>query len=534
MSFINELLPVLVLASLAAGFSTDETDLYLVQSEFGDSISCDMMAQGIFLVWWDNKNDLSEEASILLDSMMAYREISLDTMEMRDPPNPEDGFYFNVYLHEQGDVFPNGWACGVGTDTFGYPYMTLPIGVLGDWVTISHEAFHVFQYNSDAPGFEGVDIFWYIEASANWFAAITHPDHPNAFVEAMTLVKVPHVTMWLGYDNYPSYYPDNWQRYCHQYAMALFLYYLTEVEGMPYSLICNGFYNGSSCPQDLNPQEYLFQSEFVEDLRTSFMNWAAHMTNGFDFILPAQVETAELHWNSYADPEDDNQFTKIFDYTSPSGWYGPPDSIATTAWSFNTYKVLNAGDDAYSFTIQGSEIGSMGDPAFFRGKIVVQNTFSETRFYDLEMQSEFYGTLTVDVSQADTALYFIVGSLPEIFSGSEQVFPYLISVEPVLSSVDPHIGNTGELFMEGCTPNPFSVQTSFEFNVPSQGHASLEIYDLTGRLVSTLLDQEINSGTHELSWDGRDGTGMDLASGIYVIRLQHAGNHLSQRLTLLR
>ena len=534
MSLIKVLLPVFVIASLAAGAITDQADIYLVQSEFGDSISCDLMAEGIFLVWWDNKNDLSQEASLLLDTMMTYRDISLDTMEMQDPPNPEDGFFFNVYLHETGDVFPEGWACGVGTDTFGYPYMTLPIGVLSDWVTISHETFHVFQYNSDAPGFEGVDIFWYIEASANWFAAITHPDHPDAFVEAMALIKVPQVTMWLGYDNFPSYYPENWQRYCHQYAMALFLYYLTEVEGMPYSLICNGFYNGISYPQDLNPQEYLFQSEFVGDLRTSFMNWAAHMINGFDFILPSQVETAELHWNSYGDPEDDNQFTKTFDYTSSFGWYSPPDSLSTTAWSFNTYKVLNTGDEAYNFIIQGSETGSMGDPALFRGKVVVENAFSETRFYDLEMQNEFSGSLTVDVSEADTVLYFIVGSLPETFSGSEQVFPYMISVEPVFSSLDPHMGNTGVLLMEVCAPNPFNVQTSIDFNVPSQGHVSLQIYDVSGRLISTLLDQELNSGAHELFWDGIDGAGMDLASGMYVLRLQHAGSYLTQRLTILR
>ncbi len=521
-----------LMATSALGSVTGAYDLeYEIQSEFGDASSCDYVSQGIFLVWWDNSNDLTQEANILLDSMAVYRDACLGSLKMQDPPNPQDGFFFNVYLHEPGDVFPDGWACGVGTDCYGYPYMTLPIGILEDWITISHESFHVFQYSCDSPGFEGVDIFWYIEASANWFAAITYPESENAFMEAMTLVKVPHVSMWLGYDNFPQYYPDNWQRYCHQYAMALFLYYLTEIEGMPHSLICDGFYNGGSFPQDLNPQEFLFEAECVGDLRTHFMNWAARMTNGFDFILPSQLETAEYHWNTYADPEDDNQFTVIFDELSPYGWYSPPDSLATTAWSFNTYKVLNSGYGGYSFILQGSEEGTMGDPSLFRGKVVIQNAFSGARFYDLEMESDVLGSLTVDVSAADTALYFIVGSLPEVFAGSEQVFPYTICVEPTLTGVESH---PGELVFESCAPNPLSHGTSVRFSIPAGGDVSLNVYDLAGHLVASVIDRQFTAGTHQLYWEGRASSGDLLPSGLYVMRLQHSGASSDQRLTILR
>ena len=527
------LLTVLIVTCLAnAAFSAD-VDFFQIQSEFGDSISCDYLTQGIYAVWWDSKNDLTQEAYILLDSMMAYGDICLNNLEMQNPPNPQNGFYFNVYLHEPGDVFPDGWACGVGTDSYGYPYMTLPIGILGDWVTISHETFHVYQYNSDAPGFEGVDVFWYIEASANWFAAITHPGHPNAFVEAMTLVKVPHVAMWLGYDNFPSYYPDNWQRYCHQYAMALFLYYLTEIEGVPYSLICGGFYNNGPSPQDLNPQEYLFQAEWTVDLRTQFMNWAARMTNGYDFILPSQLEMAELHWNTYGDPEDDNEFTQVFNYSS-YGWYSPPDSLATSAWSFNTYKILNTGLGGYNFILQGSDTGSMGDPSHFRGKVLVKNAYEESRIYDLQMQTETQGSLVLEVLPADTALYFIVGSLPEAFSGSEQLFPYMISVEPTLSSTDPPGGESARLALDHSCPNPFNTRTAIGFTIPFQGQVTLDVFDLAGRPVTTLLNEQMQSGSHEVFWNGKNYSGDFLPAGLYTIRLYHAGTCVTDRLTLLR
>jgi hypothetical protein len=491
------------------------------------------MARGIFLVWWDNKNDLSDEAAVLLDSMAVYRETCLYSLPMQDPPNPQDGYYFNVYLHEPGDVFPSGWSCGVGTDTYGYPYMTLPIGILNDWITISHETFHAFQYSSDAPGFSQNDCFWYIEGSANWFAAITYSEHPNAFVEAQSLVRIPHVPMWLGYDNFPSYYPENWQRYVHQYAMALFLFYLTEEVGVPYSLICRGFYNEEG-PQELLPQEYLYAELGNEAMRNYFIDWAAHMTNDFDFILPSQKAMAMVHWNTYADPDDDNEFTKIYEDGFTAEWFRPPDSLATTAWSFNTYKVLNGSIDPYTFHLLGDVSGSLGDPAYFQGKILVKNSLSGARFYDIDMLNDTAGSLTVEVTPADTAMYFIVASMPETFTGIDQVFQYCINIERGATSVNTPPEYPSVLHMERNSPNPFSSVTMMEFSIPAAGPVSLTVYDLSGHLVTTVLEEDLPAGCHETVWDGKDSTGRDLPGGVYLSKLEASGQVVHGVMTLLR
>ncbi len=510
-------------------------DIYLVQSQFGDFFSCDTMAVGIFLVWWDRTNDLTEEAAPLLDSMAAYRGYCLDSLDMMDPPNPRDGYYFNVYLHENGDVFPDGWSCGVGTDCYGYPYMTLPIGVLGDWMTISHETFHAFQYSSNAPGFDPPDANWYVEATANWFAAVNYPWFPNAFLEAESLVRLPHVPMWLGYANFPDSYPENWQRYVHQYAMALFLFYLTEEEGIPYSLICGGFYNSdNSLPQDLLPQEYLVSFPGAVDMRAHFINWAAHMTNDFDFILPSQKEMAELHWNTYGDPEDDNEFTQTYDDTGSGGWFRPADSLITTAWSFNTYRILNSGSDPYSFHLIGDAYGSDGDPSLFRGKLLVRNIQTGERFYDLAMFDDTEGNLTVDVTATDTELYFIVASMPETFTGVEQTFGYMISVEKGGTSASNPPVDPGPVHLELNSPNPFSGSTTIEFQIPSPGLARLTVYDLCGHLMATLLDEEIAAGFHKTAWDGRDRSGRELPGGVYLSRLEAAGQVAQGKMTILR
>lgn len=513
------------------------TDDYMVKSQFGDPVSCGMLPGGVFLIWWDVQNDLMEEAAELLDSLAIYRESLLYEFDMMDPPNVRDGYYFNIYLHEPGDVFPEGWGCGVGTDCYGYPYMTLPIGVLGNWLTVAHETMHVFGYSGDAPGFNHPDANWYTEAGANWFAAYSYPDQPNTFLEAESLVRLPHVSMWLAYMNFPEYYPQNWQRYVHQYGMALFLYYLTHVRDVPIELIFEGKYNPpDGQTQDLLPQEYLYYNfpAGYDGLREMFVDWATHITNDFDFILPSQRETAENEWNYCADPEDDNEFTQIYEDAGSGGWYRPPDSLTTTAWSFNTYKVLNSGDNLYYFQLVGDPWGSSGDPALFRGKVLVRNEIFGARFYDLQMVSNTMGSITLEVTDDDSVLCFIVASVPDVFTDVEQVYSYQIRIEKDASSIEGTQGHTGGVLLDASTPNPFSSSTTVRYLLPSTGHARMTVFDLTGHLVTTLVDGEMQPGWHETAWNGMDASGRTLPDGVYLCRLEASGQMVQTSITILR
>jgi hypothetical protein len=69
------------------------------------------------------------------------------------------------------------------------------------------------------------------------------------------------------------------------------------------------------------------------------------------------------------------------------------------------------------------------------------------------------------------------------------------------------------------TPNPFNPQTRLAFELSRPGRATLEIFDLAGRRVRTLVSGELPAGPHAFEWNGVDDNGRALASGAYLGRL---------------
>jgi hypothetical protein len=81
-------------------------------------------------------------------------------------------------------------------------------------------------------------------------------------------------------------------------------------------------------------------------------------------------------------------------------------------------------------------------------------------------------------------------------------------------------------------PNPFNPETSISFSVPGNEKevtaVRLSVYNMRGRLVKMLIDRKVEAGRHTVVWDGRDETGRQVSSGIYLYRLD-AGDEVAVR-----
>jgi flagellar hook assembly protein FlgD len=82
--------------------------------------------------------------------------------------------------------------------------------------------------------------------------------------------------------------------------------------------------------------------------------------------------------------------------------------------------------------------------------------------------------------------------------------------------------------------NPCSGDVSFRVATPGAvARAKLQVFDLSGRLVRTLLDGRLD-GPRDIHWNGRDAHGSSVASGIYFVRLFADGDRVHRKLVVVR
>jgi hypothetical protein len=69
-------------------------------------------------------------------------------------------------------------------------------------------------------------------------------------------------------------------------------------------------------------------------------------------------------------------------------------------------------------------------------------------------------------------------------------------------------------------PNPFNPVTTICYQLPESSRVTLAIYDLLGQKVQVLVDGFVDAGYRSVVWDGRDGFGREVGSGVYLVRMQ--------------
>ena len=83
-------------------------------------------------------------------------------------------------------------------------------------------------------------------------------------------------------------------------------------------------------------------------------------------------------------------------------------------------------------------------------------------------------------------------------------------------------------------PNPFNPTTQLAYEVPQAAHITLAVYNLLGQEVVRLVEGMQQPGRYVVSWNGKNGQGVGVASGVYLYRLTAStGFTQSRRMTLL-
>jgi len=83
-------------------------------------------------------------------------------------------------------------------------------------------------------------------------------------------------------------------------------------------------------------------------------------------------------------------------------------------------------------------------------------------------------------------------------------------------------------------PNPALQTVNLRFSLSHPRRVTIQVYNSAGQLVRQLTDKRLNTGTHQLIWNGADDSGRRLSSGCYVVRIDADGEVTSRMITLVK
>ena len=124
------------------------------------------------------------------------------------------------------------------------------------------------------------------------------------------------------------------------------------------------------------------------------------------------------------------------------------------------------------------------------------------------------GTMTYGgtVGQAIVGVSGYEPGATDIFHGFWYVDNASIVIEDVVTAGSTHWNS----------PNPFATTTTINFAIPNSSTVRVRVYDMEGTLITTLADKSMTSGSHQVSWNGTNGVGDEVASGYYFYTIDAA------------
>ena len=139
----------------------------------------------------------------------------------------------------------------------------------------------------------------------------------------------------------------------------------------------------------------------------------------------------------------------------------------------------------------------------------------------------FLGLANLPGTSMDPELLNVVCGFPDEYSP--------VVVETNALSLDENLTIPTQFALHQNYPNPFNPSTQISFDIPEGSElVSLNIYNILGKKVSTLLNNVVNPGKHKIEWNAKDNEGNPVASGIYFYELSSSSFTARKKMLLIR
>jgi hypothetical protein len=202
-------------------------------------------------------------------------------------------------------------------------------------------------------------------------------------------------------------------------------------------------------------------------------------------------------------------------------------------------EITNSFSTGYVKTSEGENIEGRG----FVGAIISgASFFMDNNYFDMESSEQTSsvgaeGRTTEEMTYPYAANTYVYWDFEETWGEDidfqmNNGYPFLLDVTVPTSTDD--IALPGNILSSMNYPNPFNPETTIAFDLPESGNVRLDIYNIRGQKVTTLINKELNAGNHQFIWNGKNQQGNTMPSGVYLYRVDaDGGRYTSTRKMLL-
>ena len=284
----------------------------------------------------------------------------------------------------------------------------------------------------------------------------------------------------------------------------------TEIEGIDYMNACYGYYTWGLAACNVGASA-----------------WYSATTTQYDSSFVFRTYDAGLTWDSFRIPKD-----VIPTYPRSIAFSDDNNGLIADRQG----KVVKSVDGGETWSV--SNIPDGGE--WVNGVVAIPNSDIIMGMDDLGVF--FTSNLGATWHQVQTPAetdedYFVSGAfLNENFG---YVFTYngqILRFKNQVTSIRDHYANTvpAEFHLFQNYPNPFNPTTQISFLMPQSAEVKVVIYDMLGRKVRTVFEGHRGVGLHTVTWDGKNDSGLSVASGTYIYNLVGKDVNISRRMQFVK